>query len=205
MTENTDADATERTGSDRSGLVPLREGEDCRPPCATVSRPPCDACELTHHDGRQDMALGDETYSVCERCFELLEDVLTRYNWWDRLTKAHYDRAGECFQSLDAVWCVKANAYAGGEIWIHTPFCDAAVVNDVCEHFGFRIRWFSVVCPDEHGFDCVHDHGPCIEINLVFDNWRTKPRPLEYDISDDVTYRDVEWLKDYHKLFTRED
>lgn len=205
MTENTDADDGERTTSDRSAFVPLREGEERHPPCATVSRPPCDACETTHHEGLHDVSLGSDVYSVCERCFELLEDVLIRYNWWDRLTETHYDRASEYLRSLDEVWYVKNQAYDGGEMWIHTPFCDAAVVNDVCNHFGFRIRWFSVVYPDEHGFNCVHDHGPCIEINLVYDNWRTKPLPLEVDIIDDVSYYDVAWLEDHHRLFNRED
>jgi hypothetical protein len=205
MTENIDADDAECTESNSSTFVPLVAGEERRPRRDTVPRPPCDACEINHHDGLHDVSLGDDEYNVCEHCFELLEDVLTRYDWWERLTEAHYDRASEYLHSLDEVWCVKDNTYAGGEMWIHTPFCDAAVVNDVCTHFGFHIRWFSVVSPDDPGFDCVHNHGPCIEINLVYNNWVTGPRPLEYDIIDDVTYHDVAWLEDHHKLFNRDD
>jgi hypothetical protein len=31
----------------------------------------------------------------------------------------------------------------------------------VCDHFGFQIRWFSVVYPVDDGFECVSEHGPC--------------------------------------------
>jgi hypothetical protein len=205
MTENTNVDDAEYNTIDSNTVVPLDGDIEHRPPRATVPRPPCDACEINRHDGLRDVSLGDNEYGVCGHCFELLEDVLERYNWWDRLSEAHYNRAAEYLHSLDEVWCVKDNAYTGAEMWVHTPFCDAAVVNDVCNHFGFRIRWFSVVYPEEHGFDCVYDHGPCIEINLVYDNWRTKPRPLDDDIIDDSTYYDVEWLEDHHKLFNRDD
>lgn len=158
-------------------FVPLVGEKERQSRRAMVPQPPCDACEISHHDSRYNVTLGDEEYSVCEHCFELLEDILERYNWWDRLTEAHYDRAAEFLHSLDEIWCVKDEAYAGGEMWVHTPFCDAAVVNDVCNHFGFRIRWFSVVFPENSGIDCVHGHGPCIEINLVFNNWETGPPP----------------------------
>jgi hypothetical protein len=75
----------------------------------------------------------------------LLVDQVERYYWWERLTEAHYNRAAAFLRSLDEIWCVKDGAYAGGELWVHTPYCDAAVVRDVCDHFGFQIRWFSYV------------------------------------------------------------
>ena len=208
MTENTDATQPETPDRVSSTFVPLfgdDEPVQDRSPLYTVPRPPCDACDSNHHDGLHDVCLADDEYEVCEDCLVLLKDEIDRYYWWDRLSEAHYDRAAEYLRSLDEVWCVKDNAYAGGEMWVHTPFCDAAVVNDVCEHFGFRIRWFSVVSPGDDGFDCVHDHGSCIEINLDYTNRVRDPMPLEYDIIDDVTYHDVEWLEDHHRLFGQGD
>jgi len=208
MTENTETNEPEQLDSESSTFIPLfgnDEYDSDRSPLYTVPRPPCDACDSNHHDGLHDVCLGDDEYEVCEDCLALLKDEIEHYYWWERLSEAHYDRAAEFLRSLDEVWCVKDNGYPGGEIWVHTPFCDAAVVNDVCEHFGFHIQWFSVVYPDDDGFDCVHDHGPCIEINLDYTNRVREPMPLDYDIIDDVTYHDVEWLEDQHKLFSQSD
>ena len=207
MTENTDSDNCDSTDSDCFDFEPLPPSnvlEDFEPP-VTVPRPPCDACETNHHDGLHEVPLGEDTYEVCDDCLDHLVDEIERYYWWDRLTEAHYDRAAEYLRSLDEVWCVKDHAYPGGEMWVHTPYCDAAVVNDVCDHFGFRIRWFQIVEPEDGEFDCVHDHGPCLEINLDYNNRVKGPLPLEYDISDDRTYSDVEWLEDDDPLFTRDD
>jgi hypothetical protein len=209
MTENDDfdSDSTDSESTDWEALF-----DDLRPstvledfePLVTVPRPPCDACDTEYHDGLTDVPLGEETYDVCESCLDHLIDVIERYYWYDRLTEAHYNRAAEYLRSLDEVWCVKDHAYPGGEMWVHTPYCDAAVVNDVCDHFGFRIRWFSIVEPDDHEFDCVHDHGPCVEINLDFPSHRGDPMPLEYDLIDDVSYHDVEWVEAHTRLFNRD-
>jgi hypothetical protein len=72
----------------------------------------------------------------------------------------------------------------------------------VCDHFGFQIRWFSVVYPFDDGFECVSEHGPCVEINLTFTTHRSDPLSLEYDIQNDVTYHEIEWLDEYRRLFT---
>lgn len=96
---------------------------------------------------------------------------------------------------------MKDYAYPSGELWIHTPYFDVAVVRDVCDHFGFHIRWFTVVYPCDDGFACVLDHGPCIEINFEYSNRQSDPLPLEFDIEDDVEYNEIEWLDDRKKLF----
>lgn len=163
---STDYDSTD--GDDRSldDFVPTVALDDYDP-LVTVPRPPGDACGTERHDGGVEVSLGDEVYAVCEKCRDHLAIKVEGYWWHDRLTEAHYDRAAEFLRSLDEVWCVKNHAYPGGELWVHTPYCSASVVSDVCTHFGFRIRWFSVVNPGDPGeFDCLHDHGPCVGINL---------------------------------------
>ena len=72
----------------------------------------------------------------------------------------------------------------------------------MCDHVGFQIRWVSVVSPVDDGFECVSEHGPCVEINLTFTGHRSDPLPLEYDIQNDVTYHETEWLDEDRRLFT---
>jgi hypothetical protein len=200
MTENTDASKSDQTAHSSAYFHHI--GSDNRSARQdTNSRPACDACDTTHYVELHDICLGETEYDVCSACLQLLVDQVERYYWWDRLTEAHYNRAAAFLRSLDKIWCVKDQAYAGGELWVHTPYCDAAVVRDVCDHFGFQIRWFSVVSPGDDGFDCVSEHGPCIEINLTYTNRISNPLPLEYDIQDDVTYHEIEWLEDHHRLF----
>jgi hypothetical protein len=57
------------------------------------------------------------------------------------------------------------------------------------------------VCACDDGFDHISEHGPCIEINLRYANRPSTPLPLEYDIHDDVTYHEIEWLENHHRLF----
>jgi hypothetical protein len=200
MTENTDAGKSDQTECSDASPQPI-DSTDCSSCRETSSILACDACDTTHHDELHDVCLGETEYDVCSDCLQLLVDQVERYYWWDRLTEAHYNRAAAFLRSLDEIWCVKDGAYAGGELWIHTPYCDAAVVRDVCDHFGFQIRWFSVVYACDDGFDCVSEHGPCIEINLTYTNRPSNPLSLEYDIQDDVTYHEVEWLENHHRLF----
>lgn len=205
MIENTDASNPEQTES-TSSEGPLVGDGDTRSSYGDANpRPQCDACDTTHSAELDDIRLGDEEYDVCSACLQMLVDAVERYYWWERLTEAHYNQAVEFLRSLEEVWCVKGHAYAGGELWVHTPFCDAAVCKDVCDHYGFQIRWFSVIYPDDDGFGCVSDHGPCIEINLTVTSQPPDPLPLEYDIQEDVTYHEVEWIDDQHKLFDTDD
>ena len=200
MTENTDASKSEQT--EHSSAYPHHiDSEERSARQDTSSSPTCDACDTTHHGELHDVCLGETEYDVCGDCLQLLVDQVERYYWWDHLTEAHYNRAAAFLRSLDEIWCVKDGAYAGSELWVHTPYCDAAVVRDVCDHFGFQIRWFSVVYACDEGFDCVSEHGPCIEINLTYTNRPSNPLPLEYDIQDNVTYHEVEWLEKHHRLF----
>ena len=201
MTENTDEGRSEQTECSDAPPQPI-DPTDCSSCRETSSILACDACNTTHYAELHDVSLGDSEYDVCSDCLQLLVDQVERYYWWERLTEAHYNRAAEFLRSLDEVWCVKDQAYAGGELWVHTPYCDAAVVRDVCDHFGFQIRWFSVVYPVDDGFECVSEHGPCIEINLTFTAHRSDPLPLEYDIQNDVAYHEIEWLDEYRRLYT---
>jgi len=200
MTENTDAGKSDQTECSDAPPQPINP-TDCPSYRETSSIPACDACDTTHYADLHDVSLGDTEYDVCSDCLQLLVDQVERYYWWERLTEAHFNRAVEFLRSLDEVWCVKDQAYAGGELWVHTPYCDAAVVRDVCDHFGFQIRWFSIVTPCDKGFDCISEHGPCIEINLIYTNRISDPLPLKYDIQDDVTHHEVKWLDNHHRLF----
>jgi hypothetical protein len=200
MTENTDtgkSDQTKRSDAPPEPIDPI-DRSSCR---ETTSTRACDACDTTHYVELHEVSLGNTEYEVCSACLQLLVDQVERHYWWERLNEAQYNRAAEFLRSLGEVWCVKDQAYAGGELWVHTPYCDAAVVRDVCDHFGFQIRWFSVVTPSHEGFDCVSEHGPCIEINLIYTNRISNPLPLEYDIQDDVRYHEVDWLDTHHRLF----
>lgn len=199
MSENIDGTESETTArTSNAGSLETEQQTACR---SGGSAQACDACETTRYDDLHEIALGEHYYEVCEDCLHLLVETVEAYHWWDRLTEAHYDRAAAYLRSLESVWCVHDHAYAGGELWIHTPYCDAAVVRDVCDHFGFQIRWFSVVYPAENGFECVGEHGPCLEINLTFPTRRSTPLPLASDIQEDVGYHEAEWLADHHRLF----
>ena len=175
----------------------------------STDHPECDACDRAQYGEEpllHEVDLAGDAYEVCERCLNGLRSDVEDHYWYDRLDEAHYDRAAEYLRNLDEVWCVKDHGYPGGEMWLHTPFCNAAVVNDVVEHFSFRIRWFSVVYPDDdHVYDCVHDHGPCIEINLDYPSNADYPFPLEYDIAEDRSYSDTEFLNESDRLFDRDD
>ena len=43
--------------------------------------------------------------------------------------------------------------------------------------------------------------APVSKSNLTFTTHRSDPLPLEYDIQNDVTYHEIEWLDDHHRLF----
>lgn len=206
MTENTDhseSDCTDSSIFDIGG-IPSSDIIDDADRIVTVRRPPCDACETQHHNGLEEVPLGETTHDVCSDCVDHLIAEIERYYWWERLSEAQYDRAAEYLRSLDEIWCVHDNGYPGGEMWVHTPFCDAGVVEDVCDHFGFRIHWFTIVRPDDCVYDCVDDHGPCIEINLDYNNRVKEPLPLEYDIFEDRGYSDIEYLSEQDKLFNQD-
>lgn len=204
MTMANHNDTTNDSDEQSFEFTPLGDNPD-PPTCDTDPEgrgPPCGACgrRIKTQDFTT-VTLGEDSYDVCDRCLNVLVSNVERPYWYDRLTEDHYDRAVEYLHTLDEVWCVKDHAYPGGELWVHTPYCDAGVVNDVCEHFGFRIRWFSIVEPTDHEFDCVHNHGPCVEINLDYPGRVTEPMPLEYDIEENRSYSDVEYVGDETRLF----
>ena len=147
MTENTDSNESQKAGSANSGCsnpTEQRSSSGCE--CSGAS-PPCDACDTTQSDKLHEISLGERAYDVCGDCLQLLVDDVEEHHWWDRLTEAHYNRAAEFLRSLDATWCVKDRAYTGGELWVHTPYCDAAVVRDVCDTLGSRFAGLALYTP----------------------------------------------------------
>lgn len=199
MTDNTDpfvplnrcSDSPHETASDTESW--------CRKPPVTVPRPPCDACGTEQHTGRIPIQLGAAEYAVCESCCDHLASIVEAYYWYDRFTEAHYRQAADYLRSLDEIWCVHDHAYIGGELWVHTPYCDAAVVRAVMDHFGLEIYWFSIVRPsDDPAFECVQDHGPCIEICLDFRSHRKTPRPLSASVPQ---CPGTDWLDESDTIF----
>ncbi len=139
------------------------------------------------------------SYRICIGCRDHIRDEIENYFWYDWITEDHYDKAVAYLRSLDEVWCVKTDGYTGGELWVHTPYCDASVVMDVCDHFEFRIGWFGLTSPsDKNQFDCVESHGPCVEIRLTP---QTSPRPLPLEAEVAKSYSDIEWMDDSSRLF----
>jgi hypothetical protein len=165
---------------------------------AIVPRP-CERCEQTGYDTLDDVTIGDVSYRVCERCLADLDREVTHYYWYDRLTEAHYDRAAAFLRSREEIWCVHDDAYVAGELFVHTPYCSATVVSDVCNHYGFDIYSVRIVDPEESGFDCVAEHGRCVEFDLDY-RGNADPLPLEYDLLDDVDHYDIEFLSDADRL-----
>lgn len=163
----------------------------------------CDKCELDRREVSDRVTLGDTTYALCRSCAQELARSVEYHRWSDRLSEAHYENAVAYLRSLDEVWCVIGDRYFAGELWVHTPYCSAAVVRDVCEHYGFQIAWFSIVSAGEHQFDCVEDHGPCIEINLDYGPTSGWPRSL--DVAEDLSVSNLDMMKDGQKLFERQD
>jgi hypothetical protein len=202
----TDSDTpdTNRTASDVEESIdslPPSNVLDDSEPRVTVPLPPCDACESNYPGARHTATIDDTEYKLCEGCRDHLTNEVEAYNWWDRLTEDHYNRAAEYLRSLDAVWCVKDNAAIAGEMWVHTPYLDYSVVADVCDHFGFRVRWFTILHPGDDTCDCVDEHGPCVEINLDYNHHVKEPFPLEYDLLDDVNHHDIDYLDEDNRLF----
>lgn len=114
MTENTDPDDPQKTDSTSTESSHFRDQHAVsvgRGPCL-----PCDACDTTQYTELHEISISERTYAVCGDCRQRLVAEIEEYHWWDRLTEAHYNRAAEFLRSLDAVWCVKDQEYAGGEL-----------------------------------------------------------------------------------------
>lgn len=181
MTDTTDSTAdSERTDS-----------------CTTTEQ--CAACEHEIIDDAGVVTIDETEYRVCTGCRDHLRDEIENYFWFDRITETHYEKAASYLRSLDEVWCVKDQGYPGGELWVHTPYCNAAVVGDVCDHFDLKICWFGIASA-AHGiqFDCVGNHGPCVEILLTPE---TSPQPLPLAADVVHSHSDVEWLDELDRLF----
>lgn len=158
----------------------------------------CDSCGNTLSEPDfTSVSIGDDAWELCPTCTSRVRDGVDI--WSDKLTKEHYDKAADYLRSLDEIWCVKADAYQGGEIWVHTPYCSADVVLDVTENLGFKIRHFSLISDQSNvNFDCIKEHGACIEINLVYDSWSPSPAPVGYELGE--TYSNISWLEEFTNI-----
>lgn len=158
----------------------------------------CDRCETETPESAVHSITIEDEWQLCETCIEEIEEDIEEYYWYKRYTKEQHKRALSILKEHDEILCVHGNAYEAGEIIVHTEYVSSDVVSDVCDHFGLQIaafgpRWQE----DDHGFDCVDDHGSCFEILLEYTQESPHPIPLEAKFIP----IDIEYLDDNDKQF----
>lgn len=166
----------------------------------------CDRCE--RHSERLKLEIDESIRYICEKCRkEILKEIDETY-WHDRFHQSHYDIISAYLSSLDEIWCVKDHAYQGGEMWVHTGHCDTAVVQDILNHFG-SIYSVHIERTTDDTWDCMDDHGDCIEICINFgtDSIPLNPLPPHLFAKNlyRSEYRETDYLKEKDKLFTKND
>lgn len=173
-----------------------------------LSPPKHDNCSRCDHNN-ENLKLEVDGYIryICEDCRnEILEDI-DNHHWGDRFQESHYNIISGYLQALDEVWCVKDEGYPGGEMVVHTGYCNGMVVGDILDWFG-RIYNIHVKRTGEGSWDCIDEHGDCIEIHIDFakDVPINPPRPAIFaKILYSSTYTETDYLKDSDELFTRTD
>lgn len=182
---------------------PMLDGNDSQ----VADHGECDRCE--RRSKRVKLTVGGENVRyICDNCRKrIVKEIDDRY-WYDRFLEEHYNIISAYLSTLDEVWCVKDNAYVGGEMWIHTGHCTAEVVRDVLEHMG-SIYSIHIKRADEDTFDCVEEHGDCVEICLDFGSSSVPiymPSPTQLgEILYTSSYRATDHLTEDDRLFSRDD
>lgn len=119
----------------------------------------------------------DGEYSVCSGCISALVESIEWYDWRNRYTEEHHERAVSLLSERDEIDCV-ISEYETGRIIVHTSYVSSDVVKDFCNHFGFKISRFEPNWAKESSWPCTKDHGDCFQIVLMYDHDCPKPTPV---------------------------
>ena len=179
-------------------------GFDREWPPTPQSHGPCDRCE--RNDDRVIIRTDEYERYICTDCANQIFSEIDDHYWYDRFSRGHYNIIAAFLRSLDEVWCVKDHAYEGGEMWVHTPYFDTTVVEDVITYFG-DVRHVHIERADDSCWECMDDHGDCVEINLDFGGVSVHPLPEDV-LAEQLwskSYYDVEFVDEDSKLFDRDE
>ena len=218
MTQNNDilSEIDEPTDEQLDVIESIREGvgqitlrnEFVSTGSRTPANGPCHRCESQSEGELVPIESGDTVRYICEECVDHVFTGIDDSYWYDRFRRSHYDIIAAYLRSLDEIWCVHDNAYRGAEMFVHTGHCSGAVLRDALTFMG-SIYTVTVEHPDGSVWDCVDEHGPCIEFQLDFGSGSVpvdpiSPRGLAHSLVNTHRTENV-FLDDHDKLFDRED
>lgn len=123
-------------------------------------------CENCGHSQGEDVDIAGETYHLCDSCVSEIHENIEN-EWYDFWTDDHHEAVLEYLEARDDVWCVHGHKEVG-EYWIHTPYVNSIMIEDLNTCFDMSIYGVQLVKPESYDgeFDCVYEHGPCIEFNI---------------------------------------
>lgn len=164
---------------------------------------PCHRCERQNAP-LTELSVDEKQRYVCHSCADdILREVDDHY-WYDRFRRSHYDIIAAFLDSFEEVWCVHDHAYEGGEMFIHTGHLTREVVSDALDFMG-SIYSIHIERVDDSCWDCMDEHGDCIEIVIDFGNDSVPLRPLRpAQLAEALTTRsvyDVNYIDEADKLF----
>lgn len=174
------------------------------------NRPKCPSCKQNLQDSQDTETirmLGEEV-EVHERCAETIwhENIEAPY-WYDYFTPEHYEAAVDFLRSLDTVGCVITHdgyGYNMGELYVHSNYLNVSAIREVIDMFGGEVYSVHVVHDDdEEEFDCVSEHGACVEYNIDFamgSRCYEQPERLQ-EIWDKFSFGPDDYIDDADKIF----
>lgn len=125
----------------------------------------CDRCGS--HRENFVLECGNYQRYVCKDCRNVIIEEIDNHYWFDRFTENHFKAVKSYLEELDEVWCVHGHS-SSGELFVHTGYCSELVVDDITNLAG-HVRAFGIEREDaDHAWDCMDEHGDCIEINIDF-------------------------------------
>lgn len=160
----------------------------------------CDRCGHNKLEKSIEVVEIDDSHELCAGCRDDIEYDVEAYKWGDRYTKAHHEKAVAELEQHPKIRCVH-ESYKLGEITVHTPYVNSMVIEDIRDHFSFRIVSFGPQWQNENiiedGWQCIAEDGDAFEVTLEYNQHSPPPLPLEAD----VRYIDEEFLDEGDKQF----
>lgn len=139
-----------------------------------------------------------ERYRVCESCKEQIVSDIEDHFWYDSVSETDFERLIEYLESVEEIECVYHDDYTAGDITVHTKYASSDVVQDACDHFGYKIHGFGVLRESEtEKPDCFEDHGEIFMIFLVPEG-DIEPIP---DPIGDKNYSALDYVNENDRIF----
>lgn len=133
------------------------------------------------------VSLGEE-YELCEVCHETLVNEVEYYDWQDRYTEEHHERAVDLLSDQDEVECV-ISSYEDGQIIVHTPYVSSDAIADVAQFFNLEIISYGPIWKEQKGgWPCLDSHGSIFQVLLEYNH--TRPLPSSNNVIYEQVYID---------------